>query len=229
MTDKIFITAIILLAIVLFVLTLVGGKKTKVVKELKKSPSKPINTVLENEYVRLHGKVEALSKPMIAPISGRPCVYYHITIDEEYKNGFSRIIDDFEYQDFYLRSGTDKALISAHNRNATLLYLEFDHKRNTNWMTDASGRMEAYLLSRGETSKAETGLFTTTKRMRFKEAILEPEEKIVVKGKANWLKDHLTPDGKKYPRRLELSGDFKKKLLVTDLPEALRILPKTRK
>lgn len=202
------------------------SKKSKILRELKKGPSKPINTVKDKEYARLHGQVEVIDEPLIAPLSGRPCVYYHITVEQKTDKSWRTIINDFNHQDFYLNSGSEKAKISARNKNVLLFYLETDHERRSGWSNNPSQGMEAYLKKHGKDSK--TWLFNTNKSLRYKEAVLEPSEKVVVKGVAHWRRLDAPRDGFSYSRILELSGNLEKKLLVTDLPKALKTLPKTK-
>lgn len=200
--------------------------KTRILRELRKSPSKPINTVKENEYVRLHGRVAVIDKPLIAPLSGRECVFYHIIVERKGDKHWIEEINETKYQDFYLRSGDEFARISAHDRRATLMYLVFDHERRSGWLDAAPEHFETYLKGHGMSSKS--WFFNLNKNMRYKEAILAPAEDVVVKGVAKWERLEAPIFGYNYSRLLELSGNFKRKLLITDLPAALKVLPRKK-
>lgn len=212
--------------VVIMILLVFFSKKNKILRELKKSPSKPINTVKDKEYVRLHGQVEVIDQPLKAPLSGRDCVFYHVRVEVKGDKSYQTIINDFNHQDFYLNSGSEKCKIKSGNKKTSLVYLETDHERKSGWRNDATARMENYLAKHGKSSKS--WLFKANKTMRYKEAILEPGEDVVVKGIANWKRLDQPLEGFSYSRLLELSGDLNKKLLVTDLPKALKTLPKTR-
>lgn len=211
------------------VLTSVGlgyifSKKNKILRELKKSPSKPINTVKEKEYVRLHGVVESVDEPLIAPLSKRPCVYYHIIVERKGDKSWHTVINDLKYSDFYLASGGEKARIRAHDKRALMFHLVVDHNKRSGWSTEPSAAMTSYLKSQGYDGK--TWLFNTNKTLRYKEAVLEPGEQVAVKGIGHWKRLEQPIAGYNYSRLLELSGNFRQRLIVTDLPKALKVLPK---
>ncbi|WP_374958438.1 hypothetical protein [Gilvibacter sp.] len=200
------------------------SKKNKILRELKKSPSKPINTVKEKEYVRLHGVVEPVDEPMIAPLSKRPCVYYHIIVERKGDKSWHTVINDLKYSDFYLASGGEKARISAHDKRALMFHLVVDHNKRSGWSSEPSAAMTSYLKSQGYDGK--TWFFNTNKTLRYKEAVLEPGEQVVVKGIGRWKRLEQPIAGYNYSRLLELSGNFRQRLIVTDLPKALKVLPK---
>lgn len=217
---------IMALVVVILLLARFYERKQKIIRELKKSPSKPINTVKDKEYVRVHGNVEVIDQPLIAPLSGRPCVYYHIRVEQKGDKSWIKVIDDFKHQDFYLSSGSERCRVNPGSKSASLVFLETDHQQKSGWRNDASPKVEAYLSGHGKSSK--TRFFDLNKTMRYKEAILEPGEAVVVKGVANWLRLDEPLEGFSYSRLLELSGEPKNKLIVTDLPKALKILPKRK-
>lgn len=219
------ILTVVILVVVLFTVRHFE-RKQRILRELKKSPSKPINTVKDKEYVRLHGKVEVIDQPIKAPLSGRECVFYHIRVEQKGDKSWIKVINDTRQRDFYLNSGSEKCRIKSGDKNTTLVYLETDHKQKSGWKKDATPTIEAYLSRHGKSSKS--WLFKANKTMRYHEAILEPGEEVVVKGNANWLRLDNPPKGFRYSRILEISGSPKNKLLVTDLPKALKILPKSR-
>jgi hypothetical protein len=51
-------------------------------RKLNKTSEKKISDFKDNEVAKIIGKVIYIGKPLIAPLSGRKCVYYHILIEE---------------------------------------------------------------------------------------------------------------------------------------------------
>ncbi|MDC7996623.1 hypothetical protein [Gilvibacter sediminis] len=202
------------------------SNKNRILRELKKSPSKPINTVKDKEYVRLHGTVEAINDPLIAPLSKRPCVYYHIIVERKGDKSWHTVINDFKYSPFYLVSGGEKAKIRAHDKSALLFHLVVDHNKRSGWSTNPSQAMTQYLKS--QNYDGQTWLFKSNKTLRYKEAILQIGEDVVVKGNAEWKRLEEPIEGFNFSRLLELTGNYRQRLIVTDLPKALKTLPKRR-
>ena len=202
------------------------SKKNRILRELKKSPSKPINTVKDKEYVRLHGTVEAINDPLIAPLSKRPCVYYHIIVERKGDKNWHTVINDFKCSPFYLVSGGEKAKIRAHDKRALLFHLVVDHNTRSGWSTQPTRAMTQYLKS--QDYDGQTWLFKSNKTLRYKEAILEVGEDVVVKGNAEWKRLDQPIEGFNFSRLLQLSGNYRQRLIVTDLPKALKTLPKHR-
>lgn len=202
--------------------------KSQLIKELKKSPSKPIHSVKDKEYVRLHGKAEVAGETLIAPISGKECVYYHVKVTVEKNYAYSNfltlfsspkvLIDELKCSDFYLNAQGERALINIDHRKSLLVHLEREDSRST---TNRSRRIEELLRRHRKDS------YRLSSRLQCEEAILVPNENVVVKGIAKWEKLEIE-EGDTSSRRLTISGDSNNNLIVTDLPEAIKILPKQK-
>lgn len=218
------IAIVIAVMVVVFALLKFFNLKARIIRELRKSPSKPINTVKDREFARVHGLVEAAEELLQAPLSKRPCVFYHITVEERADKSWRTIINDVKFQPFYLNSNGEKALILAKGKQSLMFYLKVDHKRKSDWTKKATAELEAYLKSHNKKSKS--WLFNANKTLRYHEAVLTPGEMIVVKGTAEWIRLEEPIEGYNYSRLLKLTGSENKKMLLSDLPEALKTLPK---
>ncbi len=199
------------------------SSKKRILRYLKKSPAKPINSVKNGERVRLHGSAKFLDIPLTAPLSGRKCVYYHVTVEQKgSKNSWHGVISEFNNQDFYLQVGDELALIKAQAKHRTLYHLVTDHNQRSGWRNDANSQMEALLKKHGK--RSTTMLFNANKTMRYKEAIIAEDEQIVVKGIGKWEALQRPIAGFSYSRILTLSSSQSEKLIITDEPKALKIL-----
>ncbi|BAO75713.1 hypothetical protein [Winogradskyella sp. PG-2] len=151
-----------------------------ILRKLKKTPYKPINRIKENEYAKIIGKAKYVHKPLTAPLSGRPCVYYHVIIEKTIKNGWTTYAEDKNIQDFFIESSNELAFINVNQANKfTKLFLVKDHNKRSGFLNDASARLEDYLESLGKSSTSFLGF---NKSLRYREGIIELDEKIAVKG-----------------------------------------------
>ena len=215
---------VILGAAIIGLLISYNSSKKRIMRELKKSPAKPINSVKDNEVVRLHGKAKFLDLPLTAPLSGRKCMYYYVRVEQKGdKNSWRKIADEFERQDFYVQVGNELALVKQQATHRILHHLMADHESRSGWKQDANPKMEAFLAKHGK--RSTTMLFDMNKTLRYKEAIIEEDEVIVVKGVAKWKALEQPIKGFSYSRILTLSSSQTEKLIITDDPKALKILP----
>ncbi|WP_158846906.1 hypothetical protein [Algibacter sp. L1A34] len=196
------------------------SRKNRMLREFKKSRKKSVNSIKRKEYAKIIGKAKHIEVPLIAPLSGRKCVYYHVTVEVKADKNWRKIIDDVKSQDFFIATNTEKAIVKASNLDKSFKYIHLvkDFNKNSGFRNDAPEKLEAYLK---EYSKKSTGLFGINKQMRYREGIIELDEDIAVKGVAEWKKLNEPLEGYSYSKILILTGTKKQKLLVTDEPKAL--------
>jgi len=194
--------------------------KNRIIRAFKKSRRKTINTVRKNEYTKIIGKAQAITPPLIAPLSGRTCVYYHVIVEIKRDKKWKKIIDDVESQNFFIATNTERAIVKTFdldNANKQI-YLIKDFNKNSGFRNDPSEKLEAYLKANNKTGKS---LFGLNRKMRYREGIIELNEDIAVKGIAQWQTLTEPIDGYSYSKILTLTGTKKQKLLITDEPKAL--------
>lgn len=154
-------------------------------RAMKAVPQKVIRDVADGERVRIVGEVE-VRETVVAPLSGRSCAYWRVTVLERRGSGKSArwvtIIDEQDGVDFVLRDPTGKALISTELVTATL---EKDANSSSGLFSDAPAEIEAFLESRGHTS--EGALFN--KSMRYREGAVMGGETLCVVGVGRWERD----------------------------------------
>ncbi len=174
---------IVFMAIIIFVVQYFS-KKAIVKRKLKKTPKKPIRLVQTNEVVRITGKVESVGDLLIAPLSGRKCVYYYVLVQIQRSTGkstsWTKLIEEEVPGKFLVRDGDNYAVVDT---NDVKSYIVQDKNYSSGFRKDAEQQLEAYLQSHGHSS---TGFLGMNKALRYKEGILEVGEMITVAGKAEW-------------------------------------------
>lgn len=201
------------------------SNKKRILRELKKSKRKQINQVRENEYAKVIGKAKHVDGPLIAPISGRKCVYYKVHVERKGDKSWHTVVKETKSQDFFLESNAELAIVKANfeTEKNKRVYLEEDHKRNSSFMNDASHKLNAYLAQH---NKSSTGFFGFNKTLRYKEGIIALNETVAVKGIAKWKALSEPVEGYSYSRILTFEGSAEQKLLITDEPKAMERVPR---
>ncbi len=206
--------------IIIVVIAHYFSNKKIMLREFKKTRKKQINRIKDNEYAKIIGKAKHVNRPLIAPLSGRECVYYHIVVEVKADKGWRRIINEKVNQDFFIESQSEMAIVkvSSLQKSMQRFYLVKDYKEKSGFRNDATDKLEAYLETH---NKKSTGFLGTNKTIRYSEGIIELNEVIGVKGVAQWktLKEPI--EGYSYSKILTLTGTKKEKLLITDEPKAL--------
>jgi len=197
------------------------SSKHRILRELKKRSRKAIHSVRENEYVKIVGKAKHAGEPLIAPLSKRKCVYYDVKVKEQKGKHWHTIIDDVAYEDFFIQTGTESAIISLKVQTSATqrVYLVEDHKKNSGTFNDAAKELEDYLRQHGHSSE---GFFGFNKGLQYRESIIELDEEIAVMGIGKWKTINTPMDSYSDGRILTLTGSKEQKLLVTDEPKAMK-------
>jgi hypothetical protein len=215
------IGVMIVVGIVFILVFYYFGAKAAILRELKKSKSIPITRIKEGEYAKVIGIAKLVKDPIIAPISGRNCVFYQIIVEKKGgKNSWHTVIDETQTQDFFIENRGEMAIVKTDQpKDFRKIFLEKDHKASSGFWNDANHRLEKYLKRHDRTSQGFLGI---NKTLRYHEGIIETGETIAVKGIGNWttLKEPIA--GFNYSKVLTLTGSKDKKLLITDLKKATK-------
>jgi len=221
----IFFIIIIFVGVIIFFINFYNTKNT-ILRELKKGKRKAIRHAKENEYIKIIGKAKYVNEPLIAPLSGRKCVYYHVLVERKGDKSWHNLIDETISQDFFIETKGEMALIKPNQpKNFKKIYLVKDHTKNSGFLNDATERLELYLKKHDETSTNFIGL---NKTIRYREGIIELNENIAIKGIANWKSIKEPIEGYLHSKILLLKGSAGKKLIITDLPKALDLVKTNR-
>lgn len=195
--------------------------KKRLLRELKKSEPVPILRVQEKEYAKIIGKAKYVKEPLIAPISGRQCVFFQIRVDQKgSKNRWHNLIDQTRTEDFFLETNGEMAVVNV-NDSAQFrkIVLDKDYKTTSGVFKEITPKLKSYLEEHG---RKGTGIFGFNRSLRYREGIIGLDEVIAVKGVGQWKGLREPIEGFPYSKILALSGKKGQKLLITDLKKALQ-------
>jgi hypothetical protein len=216
------------LFIILFFLAVAGivlgnyffNKKARVRRKLKKATGKRITDFVSGEIAKVVGKIEYAGKSLVAPLSGRPCAYYYVLVEQKVSSNKSAywetLIEEEVAGPFVIRDGKYCAHINSQNIKS---YLVEDREYSSGFMEDATGTLEKYLEDHGQKSENFLGL---NKRIRYKEGILEEGELIAVVGRGEWKKAEQEQLPDSYGRVLSISSTDKEAVYLSDDPDTVK-------
>lgn len=174
------------------------------------------------EDVRIVGEVEPGESVLTAPITGRPCVLWHVSVLEQQGRSMRTVLDRTEYVDFAVRDGSGRALVRP--MLVTHLLVRDGQDKSTVF-SEASPHIQAFLHENGVSTRG----LVLNKSMRFFEAVVEIGESVTVLGRARWEHDPdaaVTPgDGYRevhQPKRLILQTPPDEPMLISDEPRMTR-------
>jgi hypothetical protein len=218
---NLWIVGSVILGIVIFIVVVsYFSKKNLILRELKKDRRKQLISVKENEYAKVIGKVFQTNQPLIAPLSGRACVYYEVLIEKKGDKSWHQFIKEEKAQDFFIKSQGEMAKVKANiQANSKRVFLVKDFKKTSGFRKESTMRFDNFLEKH---DKSSIGLLGFNKTLRYREGIIEINENIAVKGIGNWKSLKESIEGFSYSRILTFSGNPKEKLIITDLAEALK-------
>lgn len=194
--------------------------KQIVLRKLSKIPLKPATGLKTSELTKVSGKALHVKSPLIAPLSGRECVFYAIKIEKRVSTGKSShwktVIKEEKTQEFFINSNGDFVIVRpTQSPKNYISYLVKDKKTSSGTFNDPTPEFES-LLRRYNIDPLNFLGFN--KPLRYKEGIIEIGEQITVSGIAKWKTlSELIPDYY-YSKIAELVSEGKEKLIITDLP-----------
>jgi hypothetical protein len=139
----------------------------------------PLAGIPDGSVGKVVGTVALGRQSLEAPLSKRPCAHYDLRIEEYRSSGKSgawyTVIHETESCNFVVRDGADSAHV--HMAKARILGV-IDLKLRSGTFNAASPELEAFLKSRGKSSKG----WIFNKTLRYSEGVLEPGESVAVMG-----------------------------------------------
>ncbi|WP_053970612.1 hypothetical protein [Mangrovimonas sp. ST2L15] len=208
--------------VIAIILTQVFSAKNVILRTLKRLPSRSINGVKSNEFVKIHGKALHANEPLLAPLSRRKCVFYSIKIEQKKGSGknshWKTLVQEERYQDFFVEKNGELLLIKPTKNPLNYInYLVTDKETDSGTFNDPTPEFERLLSQYGISS---TGLFGFNKSLRYTEGIISVGERITVAGKVFWKTLNEPIPEYPYSKIAQLEADGKQKIIITDLPEA---------
>jgi hypothetical protein len=185
---------------------------------MARTPRHAIAEVPEGRPVRIVGTIAA-GEHVIAPISGRACVFYRAVVQERQK-GWETIVDESFGVPFVIEDGTGRALVVPDGAEKLV---EHDAPTRSDVFADPTEDQESFFARNemsGEGQKAKGPL-------RCSEGALEIGDTVAVYGIAVREPD---PDGAArahgyrdaLPTRLRLTNSPKLRLLISDFADTKR-------
>lgn len=198
------------------------NRKAVVKRKLKKAAGMKISAFLSGDIAKVVGNVEVVGEPLIAPLSGRPCAYYYVLVEQLVSTGKSshwkKVIEEEVGGTFVIRDGRYRSYISKESILKT--YIVQDEQYSSGLGNDATTTLENYLRAHNFESENFLGF---NKKLRYKEGVLEVGECMAVIGRGDWknAREVSLPDT--FGRVLVLSSSNNEPIYMSDDPETVAV------
>ena len=190
-------------------------------RQFRRAPAFAIAELPEDTPGKLVGVARAFTEaPLVAPLSGRPCVYYSIEIQElrAYGHAGGAFVTEQAGISFVLEDAGGRAVLDP---RAAVISVVFDHHTQSKAAFDAT-REQRELLARHDLIQRD---WFMTESMAYREAIIGIGERIAVLGAGTREPDPDAPRAAAYraepPTRLRLTGSPQHPLAITDDPRCV--------
>ncbi|WP_346881858.1 hypothetical protein [uncultured Algibacter sp.] len=205
---------VILAMVLFFYFILFFAKSSVILRTLKKATLRRVFNVKNNEYVKLTGNAKHIYEPLVAPFSGKPCVYYAIEISSRIGKKSYKILDQEKFQDFFLDDDGHIAIIkptSSSNKSHAI------QNFRTSSNKELSQRIKAFMSEvfpdhDMDSKDSESMLY-------FRENIIATNDMVAVMGIAQWIEIKTPLDDGKDSKKLEITGNKDQSLLITNDPK----------
>lgn len=203
-------------------------QRSKIKRILKQRPLKRISEVNDGEHVRIQGEIEIIRNPLIAPLSSRKYAYYSVVVEHRVTRSrftsnrrvWKTLIEEEKSGFFLIKDGNYFARIKHGN---LLKHIIQDVHLSSGIFNDAPEKINAFLAKHQESS---IGPFGFNWKMRYKEGVLEPGEKVVASGVCHWKQAHEIGLPAEYGRILEISTASDTPSVISDDPELMQAVGK---
>ncbi|WP_435578752.1 hypothetical protein [Gilvibacter sp.] len=190
---------------------LLFNTKQIVLRSIKKMSAIPLYSAKNGTYVRVHGNAQLGESQLRSPLTDLPCAAYKVKVFVRKNDGESLIFQDLKIVPFSISDGSDIAKIVSTHPQLCRFHLRTHLHMDSKGLKVDREKYNAF-LKQAKISEAD-GLLKIRRTLYFEESILLPGDKVAIAGVANWSNDNSQ-------RTLELTASVKKKLLVTNDPEA---------
>lgn len=164
---------------------------------LEDMPRTAVRDAKTGALVKLVGRVRLTKKPLKAPLTGRACAFYEVTVQERISSGSGRyrrhhwvqLIHERKVVSFHVEDDTGRAFVRGRDffvRGRDLMEtLDDDFDLGSGALYDPTPQFEAFLQKHGQTG---TGLLFN-KTLRYREAVVAPGELVAVTARARLKRD----------------------------------------
>lgn len=197
------------------------SKKARINRKLKKAPSKKISEFTNGQIAKIVGTISPVDEQLLSPLSKRPCSYYFVLVEEKQWGGknsyWETIIVSEVSSKFLIKDGEHVALI---NDKRVMSNIVIDKEYTSGTFNDPSYRLLKYLKDHGHNHE---NFFGFNKTIRYKEGILEEDEKVAVLGKGQWQNAAELGLPSEYKDVLVISAADEENIYLSDDPETTTI------
>lgn len=200
------------------------SKKNVLLRHLAKFQFKSIAQFKTNMPIKIMGKVLQSHEPFVMPFSKRKCVAFEFKIEQKISTGkhskWKTLVKKQDIQDFFIEERGEVVMVKPTNQPKNYMsYLVKDKRVSSGFFKEPTPEFKKLLSDFDVDSQNFFGL---NKTLRYSERILEVGETIVVAGIAKWKTLQQPIEGYGYSKIAALESTDTQKLLITDLPEALK-------
>jgi hypothetical protein len=200
-------------------------REGRINRALRAAPRASIRDVADRALCKIEGTVGAAGELLTAPLTGRRCVWYQVTVEERRSRGKSShwvtvITEERGADSFLVRDDTGKALVRRAGRTEVVVVK--DSHEQSGVFDDPDERQTAFLNAHGREGQ---GWFFN-KKLRYREGAIEEGETVAVAGEGRWEPDPAPDPGaaggyREMPRLLVVTASERAALLVSDDRDAL--------
>ncbi len=183
-------------------------------RRLRKANVWPIAELPEDTYGRIVGQADVFETELIAPMSGRRCVYYKVDV----QNGNDEVLEETKAVSFVVHDDTGRAVVDPSHATVVLVR---DSTTTSGSFVEPTAAQKALLERHGETSDG----WIYDLKLTYREAVIEIGERVTVRGAGVREPD---PDGQPTggyrggpPTRLRLTSSDRYPLEISDDPKVL--------
>jgi hypothetical protein len=192
-------------------------------RQLRKAARKPIAQLADNELGKVVGSARGLDEMLVAPLSGRRCVYFIAVVEERRSNSKSsywkKIVEESRGVPFALEDDSGRAIVDA---SSARIAIDFDGRSQSGTFDNPTEAERAFLSRHGE--RGQGWLFNRS--LRYREAVIEEGETVAVLGAGTREPDPDAMPTAAYrdapPTRLRLTSSAKYPLVISDDRDVLR-------
>ena len=206
------IILIVLFFVVILVMQFFYNEKKVILRQLKKEGLTPYEQIKEGDYVFVKGTVDSNSDAINAPISSAACCLFSMKSWVMGNQGESVVAERSQCTPFTIICEGNTISIKAQD----IGQIEYNliKKLNTNRLDDTENKERITSFLKERNFRLTNPITKQERNVYFEEHRLDLNDSLIVKGVARW-----TRDSEGQPK-LELVAEHKKKLLVTNDPEA---------
>jgi len=192
----------------------------RITRSLRAAKRWPIAELPENTLGRVIGLARAIQDPLIAPLTGRACVYYIATVKKD-SDDQDVVVTEHKGVPFSIEDPTGRAIVDPTDARITLV---FDHTQRTGSHRPPNQDEETLLLRHGYTSKGKGKRQLSAPE--FSEAVIEIGDQIAVLGSGIREPDLDRAPASAYregpPTLLRLTSSARYPLLISDEPSTTK-------